>query len=144
RGFPPVQTRPALSSAHSNSWSIPSITNANPLHFSARGSIIVQAGILAVTSTAETASHSHSLLIAAHRAQQVTHVFLDLFRIFARFQAADRIVHFLGHSPGRHHILHLPHHVRHVLGIVLVHVIHVALQLAHRSGNLGIVEIRHC
>ena len=55
----------------------------------------------------------------------------------------DGDIKFLRQGAGGHEILHLAHHVRHVLRVVLVEMLHVALHLAHGALDARIVEVGH-
>src|SRR5439155_15921025 len=59
------------------------------------------------------------------------------------FQPLNADLEFLVHTPGGHDVFHLFHPVRHVFGIVLIHVLHIAFRLAHGAHHARIVKVRH-
>src|ERR1035437_9484077 len=104
-------------------------------------SIVIQPAIMRV---GRAAAHAAFFVRPAHEVpEHVAHILLDLLRVFARFEAFDGDIEFLGDGAGRHDILHLAHHVGHVLGIVLVQMLHIALHFHHGALHARVIEIRH-
>src|ERR1017187_4166426 len=104
-------------------------------------SIVIQPAIMRV---GRAAAHAAFFVRPAHEVpEDVAHILLDLLRVFARFEAFDGDIEFLGDGAGRHDILHLAHHVGHVLWIVLVQMLHVALHFHHGALHARVIEIRH-
>jgi len=109
-------------------------------------SIIVEPAVTGVAPPPRSHGASSSSPPISPRAD--SDVLLDLLRVFARFEALMPQSSSFGTRAGRQDVFHLPHHVGHVLRVVLVHVLHVRSNCPWRritrgSSMSGIGSLSH-